>query len=193
MSNSSCKGILPIILGGLAGLAVGAVAASGIFWILMQRQQARHEAELAATAAAVVPVKEVGELIRPGVPVFDMREGDDSKVKKAGTEFIEDLQNNRLQSAYRSMTPEFQKKNTREQFDAMIAEYPAVRNLASYLPTVKVRRGDGESFEFYVTHTERGVDTGKDKVNFALTLTKISDEWRIAQFEITVDSKPKKK
>src|SRR5262245_9866738 len=101
------------ILAGLIGLVVGAVGAGAIFFVFMQRLQARHEAQLAAVTAANVRVP---ELAFGQGPVFDMRDNDETKVKRFGGEFIEDLENNRLQSAYRSMTPDYQMKTKREAF-----------------------------------------------------------------------------
>jgi hypothetical protein len=182
--------IVPVLFG-LAGLFIGAAIASGIFWILMLRQQARHDAQLVAVMA---PLNNAGDIVRSGVPMFDMRESDESKVQKSGTEFVEDLENNRLPSAYRSMTPAFQMKTDRQAFDTRIAEYPMVRNLLYGDRTTKVKRGaDGQSYEYYMTATERNADSSKNKVNFFLSIVRVNDEWRVAEFEIIADSKPAKK
>jgi len=179
------------ILAGLIGVAIGAVGAGAIGLVLMQRQQARHDAQMEAVAAAAANVP---DLPFRQVPFFDMRDDDETRVKKFGTEFIEDLENNRLQSAYRSMTPDYQMKTKREMFDALIAEHPAIRRLNTYERVEKVRKGtESTSYDFYLTATERHAEIGANKVNFALTIAKINGEWRVASFEIDADSKPKKK
>jgi hypothetical protein len=200
MANSShpeSRSVFPPILAGLFGLALGAAVAGGVFWLLMERQRTRHAAELAEANLALRPLNigEVPNLMpNPNVPIFDMRGDDESKVRKFGTDFVEDLENNRMQSAYRSMTPDFQMKNKREDFDAMIAENPSVRSLSGVDRSEKVRKGaDGQSYEYYLTAVERSDDGRRSKVNFALTIVKVNDEWRIAEWEIVADSKAKKK
>jgi hypothetical protein len=188
-ASTSPRSATPVLLAGSLGLVVGAVGAGAIFFVYMERMQVRHQAQLAAAATVKAPELNFGQ-----GAVFDMRDGVDAKVKKFGTEFIDDLESNRLQSAYRSMSPDFQMKNKREAFDKMIADNPAIRKLTYSDRVEKVRKGtEAGSYEFYLTASERGADANKDKVNFALRIVKINDEWRVADFEIDADSKPKKK
>jgi hypothetical protein len=188
--NERSRGSFPPLLAGLIGLIVGGAIAGGLLGALMLRQQARHEAQLAAVTAQTA---DVGGALRGAANMFDTRDDDEQRVRKIGNEFVEDLENNRLTSAYRLMAPDFQAKTDRKAFEAMIAQYPSVRTIIYGSSTMKVRKGvDPQTYEYYLTATDRNATTNQNKVNFAITFVRVNDEWRISEFEITADARPMK-
>jgi hypothetical protein len=180
----------PAILAGLIGLVVGGVAAGSILGFLLVRQQARHEAELAAVNAGTQPIKD----LRDGIAVFNPpkpneADPEERQVTKFGTEFVEDLENNRLASAYRVMSTEYQKKTERAMFDEMVTSLPGLRTIGDYDRKPKTRKLQDGKWDFYFTGTER--NTFK-KVNVTLTVARMKEDWRVEELEILTEGNPKK-
>lgn len=181
------RGAFLVVLAGLVGAALGAAVTGAVFWVLMARQQVRHEAELAAVGLGAAGLDALRQAApgggKPAAP------SEEAQAKKFGEGFVADLEANRLASAYRSMTSEYQKKTDRKTFDALIDGYPQVQKLWSSRTEQVRKAAEGGGWEYYATCQEHGRAEPHNKVNFALILVKERDAWRVAELEITADSK----
>lgn len=205
---------IPKVLFFLVGLILGGAAASGGFLVYNQQKQSAFEAQIAdleAKLAAKLPgdpgkllnaalgqVGNFGGLIpnvnlpgapQPAAPAVPLVVSDEIKVDELGKGFIADLESNRVLSAYKTMSDDYQKKTERKDFDALIAKFPGLRrmNSSSYPREQKIRKHNDKSWEFYFTGRDAQGAFGKNLVNLALTISKDGDEWRINELEITAE------
>lgn len=187
----------------LLGVLVGgsAVAGGGYFYLQSQEQDQHQFGNLNFQQPGVIknlqnlnPHAVVGDLKKKFLP--DGRPGpeqdDMSKILALGKEFVSDLEQNRLASAYRSTAEGYQASKTRPDFDEMVVKHPGLRRLNPALTSrvEKARKGaDGKWWEYYFTGKDSAMATTKDMINVALTFTKGGSEWQIIEVEITDEAK----
>jgi len=193
----------PWLVGGISGCLLGAIVTAGVFWYVLYQRQRAYEAQLINLGLQVTPTGITGSLFGVGIDVGaggmgisvggngrgGTYQGTEKEVLEVGKEFVGDLENLRLVSAYRSLSSALRSKTERTAFEAEIAKFPTIRELVSeYSRQYKVRKAlDGVGYEFYCT--ARTVNYPQFTVNVALTLMKEDNAWRVSEFEISDDKK----
>lgn len=177
-----------------------------------REEAAAARAELAAiqTAAgkdarrAVAAVESELSKIRAGIepspaPAVPQPASEEAEVLAFGKNFVEDLEQNRLTSAYRLTSPEFQKETERKAFNELVEKYPKLNQLENVSHRQeKVRKSaDGKEWEYYCTAREfhesqiGGAAPGLGpRVNFSLTIAKDGTTWRVTSLEIAREKTP---
>lgn len=183
---------IPFTLGFLTAAAIAAV----LYLVLIDQERDRILIDLKALQQGANPQDllkgVVGDIQLPAPGVKLTLGTPESKVMEVGKEFVKDIENNRLASAFRTLSSAYQAKLDRQKFDEMIAKVPQVRRLSSSIPSrdCKVRKlGEGKAYDFFFTGRDNYAESGKDLVNFALTFTQENGEWRVEEMEITAEGK----
>jgi hypothetical protein len=169
----------------VGGLILGGGIASGVFLYLMHEQQLEHE-----TALAALGVADNFNPLRGGSSPKAHRE--EEAVKEIGKGFVADLEKNRLASAYRTTTGKYQGKIPRKEFDALVAKYPALRNLDSSTFSREYKASKmagGTQYGFYFTG--RVNSARNELLNVALILVQVDGDWRVDDVEVAIEGEKK--
>jgi hypothetical protein len=151
------------------------------------------EAENAAMKKELAALKQQLEALAKGPGAKEAKPApEEEKVKQAGKGFVEDLEKDRLASAYRATTAAYQKRTERKAFDELVEKSPEVRSLSTFEQSrqEKVRRvAADKDYEYYFTglHLGTGPHLGNNRlVNIALKLVEEGGEWKVDDVEIRV-------
>jgi hypothetical protein len=112
---------------------------------------------------------------------------EEEKVKQVGKEFVEDLEKDRVASAYRSTSTPFQKRTERKAFDELVEKYPQVRELAQvegWRQEKTKKLPNKKGYEYYFTTYMVSAPT--KTFNVTLTIVDEGGEWKVDDLEIRV-------
>jgi len=188
------------LLNGLVGLLIGAALTSGVFLILMRRQEARHQEQLAALRPKSIDLvnmlnSALGNSTdkAPQTAAATPADAEAAKVLAFGKAFVADLENDRLASAYRTTTATYQAKQQRKEFDEMVHKIVGVRRLIQQESDreSKVRKqADGTGHEFYFTGHDYQASGQNNRINLALVIVPEKDGFRVSELELTAEKGP---
>jgi len=180
----------------LAGMLAGGAAASAFWWSILQRERTNQEAvhvanKLIGLGNNVAILKDGARPHFGGNPAAGKPgETEESVALEQGKEWIADLEKDRVIKLYNSMTPELQKKQTRDVFEKTVHEAVPLTQLSNNTGTrdYKIRKSaDGKKYEFYFTGQELFVP--QRMVNVSIMMEKAGDAWLLGDIEIQVQKK----
>jgi cell division protein FtsB len=144
------------------------------------------EADNAALKKEVAALKEQLDALVKGPAKEIKPTPEEEKVKQLGKEFVEDLEKDRVASAFRSTSAAFQKRTERKAFDEMVEKSAELKGLiqVEQFRQQKVKKLSGDKgYEYYFTG--QTFQTSK-LVNISLVLINDSGEWKVDDVEIRV-------
>jgi hypothetical protein len=143
------------------------------------------EADNAALRKELAALKDQLDALVKGAGTKEIKPTpEEEKIKQLGKEFVEDLEKDRVASAYRSTSAAFQKRTERKAFDEMVEKNPQLKGLIQLdvwrQQKVKKLSGD-KGYEYYFTGTVLGTNM---LVNISLVLIAEGSEWKVDDVEI---------
>jgi hypothetical protein len=132
-------------------------------------------------------------------PTVPPEQTEEMQVLDFGKTFVGDLEQNRLTSAYRLTSAEYQQEVERQKFDELVEKLPGLKRLENMQHRQsKVRKSaDGKQWEYYCTAREidpnqlSGADPGLGpRINFAINIAKLDNGWQVTALEILREKTP---